>query len=76
MAVGDMEQRAVLVVRPAMVAGRPATRREFATLREAIRAAVAVMGDPGAQASIAIDDGVSLRPGWIREKARALGLLE
>lgn len=75
MAITDLDQRAALTLWPSPDPGTPAASREFPTLREAIQAASAVLADPEARPWIVIEDGTILRPGWIREKARALGFV-
>jgi hypothetical protein len=70
-----LQQRAVLAVWPSVQPSGATEGREFPTLREAIEAAVTVLDGSDGRPWIVIEDGTILQPGWIREKARALGYL-
>jgi hypothetical protein len=76
MPISDLDQRAVPAVWPSAQPGGAAEGREFPTLREAIKAAVRATDNAEARPWIVIEDGTILRPGWISEKARALGFIE
>lgn len=76
MPISDLTQRAALTLWPSPDPEVTATSQEFPTLLEALQAAAAALTHPEARPWIVIEDGTILRPGWIMEKARALGLIE
>ena len=72
----ELNQRASLAIWPAAQLGGAALSQEFPTVREALQAAARVLIDPDAKPWIVTESGAILRPGWIREQARMLGLLD
>lgn len=76
MGLSDMNQRATLAIWSSASSRGTEEGSEYPSLHEAIRAAVTALRDPNARPWIVLADGTTLRPGWIHEKARALGFIE
>lgn len=62
----DLDKRAKLTIWPGAEAVQTRQGREFATLREALSAAVDVLHDPEARPWIVTEEGDILSPHWIR----------
>ena len=71
-----LDQRASLAVWPPDQPGGAVSSEEFLTLREALHAAAGLLSDPEKRPWIVTEEGAILRPGWIREQARMLGLID
>jgi hypothetical protein len=61
----DLEKRAELTIWPGAATAQTKQGREFATLREALSAAVDALHDPQARPWIVTEDGDILSPHWI-----------
>ncbi|MDP4024980.1 hypothetical protein Q8W71_20335 [Methylobacterium sp. NEAU 140] len=66
----DLDKRAELTVWPGNAPAHVAEGRAFATLRDALTAAAAVIDDDDAQPWIITEDGDILSPRWIRAHAQ------
>ncbi|AYO86527.1 MULTISPECIES: hypothetical protein [Methylobacterium] len=67
MTADDLDKRAELTIWLEAGTGQTRQGREFATLREALCAAVDALHDPEARPWIVTEEGDILSPYWIRE---------
>ena len=66
MTADDLDKRAELTIWPGAGTLQPKHGREFASLREALCAAVDALHDPKAKPWIVTEEGDILSPRWIR----------